>query len=465
NNSLSNATLIFHNPVESPVQATVEMYSKAFKDDAATVKYKWQFFGIPLRTASATPTFDGSYVREMHENDTPLHWEQLGNSSVLNSFKGYEITQAIPRTVYFQGDLENSDYNSGQLAFTSVAAYPGQHLIGNPYTAAIDISKIVFGDQMLKTVYLYNTGSSEDWANSSADSSNTSYNNHTPGQYIAVPQANAGDAGLQNQIPSMQAFLVKAKANDPAATVSIPYSTANTVVKDTTLQRVKPLKKICILINVKGKKYGDSMWFFSIPNCTHNFDNGWDGEKIFGSSLAPQIFAMEEDGNYQVNSVNDMDNTDIGFWAGIDSTYTMTFTNTNTSLQYTSIYLLDLLENTLTDISQTGTSYTFTALPSDSPEKRFKIITKPNIISSLETYNQANTQLTIFSSQNKIIVQNKSEVAGDLLLFDIEGRAIQTTVFIANGVTTIPMNLPAGVYLAKGKTSQEEVMKRLLIRK
>jgi hypothetical protein len=32
--------------------------------------YKWQFFGIPVRTmTTASPTFDGAYVRELNEND------------------------------------------------------------------------------------------------------------------------------------------------------------------------------------------------------------------------------------------------------------------------------------------------------------------------------------------------------------------------------------------------------------
>ncbi|MDD5185578.1 MAG: T9SS type A sorting domain-containing protein, partial [Paludibacter sp.] len=73
--------------------------------------------------------------------------------------------------------------------------------------------------------------------------------------------------------------------------------------------------------------------------------------------------------------------------------------------------------------------------------------------------------LKVFSSQNDVVVKNMSDIPGELTLYDIEGRMLQKFKFIANGVTTIPMNLPAGVYLAKGKTSQEEVMKRLLIKK
>jgi len=207
------------------------------------------------------------------------------------------------------------------------------------------------------------------------------------------------------------------------------------------------------------------MWIFSDPYCSHNFDNGWDGEKFFGSALAPQIFAMEADGNYQVNSVNDMNNTDIGFWAGVDTNYTLTFTNQNFGLQYSNLYLRDLQENTITDITQSGTIYSFTALPTDSPVKRFNILTRSkNTDTSFESPNAENKQLKIFNSQDNIFVHNSSNMSGNLKLYDISGRCIQNKPFIANGVTTIPMNLPAGIYIAMGTTANQEVTERLLIR-
>ena len=470
----ANGSLIFHNGSGSPVQGTVEMYSIAYWNltNSVGAKYKWQFFGIPVHSlASTSPTFDGAYVRQLHENDSPAHWEQLNNASGLTSFTGYEITQAAAKIYVFQGQLENSNY-SATLPYSSLVTYPGQSLIGNPYTAAIEISKIVFGSKMLKTVYIYNTGSYNDWqlagSGNASDSINT---NTTPGQYTAVPQAQAGNAGLQHQIPSMQAFLVRAQANDVNATLSIPYSSVGTVVGDSIAQRVKglPVKesptKVWTTIDVKGSRFADKMWIFSDPYCSHNFDNGWDGEKFFGSALAPQIFAMEADGNYQVNSVNDMNNTDIGFWAGVDTNYTLTFTNQNFSLQYSNLYLHDLQENTITDITQSGTSYSFTALPTDSPVKRFNILTRSkNTDTSFESPNAENKQLKIFNSQDNIFVHNSSNMSGNLKLYDISGRCIQNKPFIANGVTTIPMNLPAGIYIAMGTTANQEVTERLLIR-
>ena len=53
-------------------------------------------------------------------------------------------------------------------------------------------------------------------------------------------------------------------------------------------------------IDVQGTRFSDQMWLFSVASCTYGFDNGWDGFKMFGTTLAPQIFAWEPDGYYQV---------------------------------------------------------------------------------------------------------------------------------------------------------------------
>jgi len=474
-----NGSLIFHNAYGSPVQATVEMYSIASWTlvNPVGAKYKWQFFGIPLRSiATTSPTFDGAYVRQLHENDTPAHWEQLSNTSGLTSFTGYELTQAAAKTYVFQGQLENSDY-SATLPYTSGASYPGQSLIGNPYTSAISISKIVFGSKMLKTVYIYNTGSLVDWQNAGSGNSSDSINtNTTPGQYTAVPQAQAGNAGLQHQIPSMQAFLVRAQSNDANATIYIPYSVASTVVADSVPQRVSAMHssaaasaKVWTRIDVAGTRFADKMWIFTEPYCSHSFDNGWDSEKFLGSALAPQIYSMETDGDYQVNSVDNMNNTYIGFQTGEDSIYTMTFSNQNLGLKYTNVYLVDSVSKKTVDVTDSGATYTFKTLPTDTIIKRFKIVTilntvtDPNPPTGITTPTADDSTIKVFNSLQTLFIDNKTNENGFILLYDIAGRFIARYQFAGNEVTTFQTGLSPGSYIAKAVTNSLKVTKQLLI--
>ncbi|MDP4240884.1 MAG: hypothetical protein Q8904_15580, partial [Bacteroidota bacterium] len=465
-----NGSLIFHNASspESFVPATVEMYTKA---NRIAGSYKWQFFGIPLKSIQANPTFAGSYVREMHEDVTGTtgHWVQLQNESVLTSFTGYEITQETSKIIRFKGNLENADYGPVKLSYTSEATYAGQHLIGNPYLAAITIKNtvtpsnaLIFGDGMDKTVYLYNTGSYADW--SSNEFSNG--DNSAPGQYLAIPQNNAGSSLLPASIPSMQAFLVMVNAPGETATISIPYSSTGTVVKNTTQQRAPTSDLISTRIDVKGSMFGDSMWIFTVPTCTRGYDNGWDGYKIMGSSLAPQLYAMESDGDYQVNSVDDINNTYLGFRAGIDTIYTLTFTHQNRDTRYQHLYLTDLSANITVEITATGTQYRFNSNLGTSLEKRFKLIATADAIDIPTENKSADARvhsLTVFSSQNIIFVNNRSNLKGSLYIYDITGRMIQKMQFEAHVITTLPVHLPGGSYLSRAVTMSEEATTKLAI--
>ena len=460
-----NGSLIFFNT--DPVQATVEMYSKAACTNKDTkTGYKWQFFGIPLLSMnSANPTLYGAYVRKMNEDIDP-HWQQLTNESSLSAFTGYEITQLDPATYTFQGQLINGDHTIN-LTYTSGKQYAGQNLIGNPYTAAIDISKLIYTGNVYNTVYIYNTGSYDDWVKAgNGTKSDSTDKNITAGQYTAVPKNLAGSASLPNQIPSMQAFLVKASTS--TASLTIPYnSVVGTLVANSVPQRSKGMHtksssdKIWTVIDVKGSRFSDRMWIFTEPVCTHSFDNGWDGEKIIGSGLAPQLYAMEADGDYQVNSVDDINNTYLGFQAGEDSLYTLTFTHQNLVLKYGNVYLVDSVAQQTVDITSDSTKYTFLSLPTDTIVRRFKIITNPDITTNVTTPALASTQLNVFSSNHSVYIDNKSDEKGSLYLYDMTGRIIQKYDFTAQGITTFQTNVSPGTYLVKGITKSRTVTKNI----
>ena len=464
--SAANGTLIFSNSSNAPVMGTVEMYCKASWDLANTTpggKYKWQFFGIPVTSIDASPVFDGDYVRLHNEAGngagytSDKRWIQLTTYSTLSPFFGYEITQPAERSYSFQGQLINSNFST-TIGYTATSDYPGQHILSNPYTAAIDITQMSFGDGFDKTVYLYNTGSQADWTSQGGT------NGNNPGQYIAAPQNTAGQGGIPGQIPSMQAYLVVVKDTIPSTrTLIINYNSG--VIRNIDRQRVAAFNdstavKVYTMINIAGKRYSDKMWLFTDPACSHGFDNGWDGTKFIGTSLAPQLWAKESSGDYQVNAVNNINNTELGFIKGEDSTYTMTFTHCNTSAMYPSISLMDYATNTVTDITQSGSTYTFAVVPAFTQVNRFKIISGTtalnNIINTTDTYK-------VYNSLNTIFVENSSNKTGTLAVYDVAGKAINNYRINADGLTTIPTNLTAGSYLLRINSSKDTYSKLIVI--
>jgi hypothetical protein len=403
------------------------MYSPASWDKTKPInqKYNWQFFGIPVASLAALPTFYGAYVRELFENsnDTALHWQSLTNESVLIPFKGYELCQQNANTLYsFKGQLVNSNFSSGQFIKTTTGnpLYPGQHLFANPYTAAIDIKLIDFGSGVEATAYLYATGTFVQWRSNKLNMTGA-----IPGQYFSVPKEQAGGFGIPRQIPSMGTLMVRVpKANATTEFSYVNFNYNNVAMGNSERQRVKTASttdnQTTTVIEVEGENAADRMWLMSNEGFTRGFDNGFDGIKLKGSALNPQLYAVEKDGEYQVNSVDDLNNTTLAFQAGQDTEYKIKFTHSeNTSLKYNKILLHDLIENRIVDITSNGSEYTFNATSASSSVLRFKIITQTN---NSETLKSDVSKAYYFN--NQLYVQNFSDISGRVYVYDISGRTV-----------------------------------------
>jgi hypothetical protein len=467
----ANGSFIFPNATN--VLATVEMYSKAHSvvtgieyplGSGKLSRYSWQYFGIPVDSITASPTFDGSYVRSLYEPGTdPLnHWVQLNNLSKLAPFYGYEMTQDVTtgKLIVFQGHLKNKNWTSPIQVRTGATGvlFPGQYLFANPYTAAIDIQKFIshLGSDTGGNVYLYSTGSLVDWGTTGSQGS---ANGTSAGQYQVVTSATG--TGIPTQIPSMQAVLVQMKTGGlSGSTVTFNYSD---IVKNTDFQRVKSNVEVSAptmsytMIDINGSGYSDRMWIFSGSTFTHRYDRGWDGPKLMGIELAPQLYALEQDGNYQIDCVDDMNNTVLGFQRGVDTVYTLTFTHQNLSGKYAGIYLADLVENKTVDITQSGSTYSFVADSTSTPVKRFLILTRG--IENVAT----NAELKLFNSGNSIYIQNSGKQFGELVIYDMMGRAIKKAKFGPYGVTTVKTGAVPGAYVVNAATGTERVNKKVII--
>jgi hypothetical protein len=463
NTSSYNGSLVF---ASGTPQATVEMYSPAKYNLSLPTgsKYTWQYFGIPVTSLAYSPTFNSAYVRKWDESVTSYYdvWVRDNNGtslmlaagSTLEPSKGYELVQSANKKYSFTGTLVHSDFNQS-LPYTPTAYFKGQTILSNPYTAAMDVKNITFGANTVAAVYLYNTGTFNDW--SSADGQHTPGSG--PGTYTVSTPGSAGLDGVPAQIPSMQGFLVYSNAVG-GGSISYSYSS---LVNSTERQRAKQSAgttstKIGTMIDVIGTNYSDRMWLLDNAACTRNFDNGYDGPKMLGFAEVSQLYGMEEDGIYQIDAVNDLNNTYLGFQPGTETSFKLVFKHQNTDLKYSQLYLVDLVANTTTDITQSGTEYQFTSTANDAT-KRFKIVTPTTALNQTI----GSTGLNIFSSDKTIVVNNTSASAGKLSIFDTTGRIIQVSDFGRNCLTNIQTTLSKGTYIIKAVTSTEKTSKCIIL--
>lgn len=216
----------------------------------------------------------------------------------------------------------------------------------------------------------------------------------------------------------------------------------------------------CTVIDVVGSRYGDSMWLFTVDGTTELYDNGWDGLKIFGSALAPQIYVAGLDFNYQVYTSSNINNTVLGFIPGEDSVYSMIFRHYNIEQKYPELYLIDKLENNVVNISQEGYNYIFKSFPGE-PLNRFEIVTSlSNVPDSVEVkpknpnkgrgFNsgKSKSKPVVFFNGDNLIVDNILGEAHVLNLFD-SGTGLKAGAYNISSkvVRLIKTQLKAGTYI------------------
>jgi hypothetical protein len=247
----------------------------------------------------------------------------------------------------------------------------------------------------------------------------------------------------------------------------------------------------------------------------------------------PQLFAMGEDGNYQVYSVNDLSNSYLGFRAGEDSVYTLTFNHEFIETRYQHLYLVDLVENKTVDVFAAGSKYTFSAPRTAEPVKRFQLITSlpgvpevvavvvptpivpivtpevpvvvpevpvvvpvivpevpvvvpvivpvvvpdPVVVADGKDKKDKNNKdgkgnkepkvkkVKVYNSNKTIIIENDDVENGEITLYHAQtGRAVKNLKFKAHGTTSVSVEVPKGIYVAKGSTKNEVITQELIIR-
>lgn len=492
-------------PCDDVVMGTVQMFARGYQGDVVSwtdnipnsptfgeefkYSYLWQYFGVPVASVSANPTFKGSYVRKYNENlNGPNYfqkWEPLGNTSILEAFAGYELTQKATKMIEMQGALQFCDKT---LTMTRQAMPVkdklgndvyyglGYNIFGNSFTSAINISKIIFPEDptdVEKTVYLYNTGRFTDWANAEVEG-----NGQTAGSYITIPQNTSEAVG--DNIPSMQGFLLKfdetVTVPGEPATVTLKYADGG-VVKNTKPQLVKRADDVApqqatpvskeelsyLRVNLVSKSTRDVLWLFSQPGTTENFDNGWDGRKFFGTPTA-FIYTETPDGPMQVHTNSTIDGTYITLYTNKDTEYTLTLVKTNLG-NYKDLVLQDLKTGTVMPLTSDSTVYKFTSDNTNNAEKRFLLSGKYKSNKGKGKGQVADdSQLGGYyiASEKTLVLDNNTGAEGMYYIYGPSG-VLMASGTLSEGSARYPVSLKPGAYTVRLRTDNAQKAIKVLV--
>ena len=420
----------------------------------------WQYIGAPGEGA-ATDIL-GTTVLYLRSEEKG--WVRLKTFwAELEAFAGYALTQKAQPEFTFYPQLINED-KTIQLTYTS-NGMQGDNLWANSYMAPLDITKFTpddFTGNVTRTFYLYNSGSYDQWEK---DTSSVSTAGEVPGRYYAIPVLAARALGdeAQTVVPPMQGVYMKAGEGGGEIKLSYEKHVWNNTQ---TAQMNKPLRIAGrnesaekqntdfqrVRLQVTSENSGaDRMYIIQDSMATSGYDNGYDAPKQMADNLM-NIYTNEPFGKMEISSTDNMNEMYIGFQAGDDSQYTMTFS----SLIGDSLYLYDMEADEYIEMTENG-KYQFSATPMSTNDLRFQLLVAPDLPDNAPEQggdvatmieNLSTTKLWI---SDKMVYVTNVQPNSTLAIYGLGGICV-AQYQIPEGMKNVQYpisNLPVGVYIIR----------------
>jgi hypothetical protein len=395
--------------------------------DQETGKKKkyWSYVAVPIQEAPIPEFFYHGFT---YLYDETQGWIKKGDGTTLYPFQGIGASLQTGNKETFYGKLATTDDQDIILTKTAGVG-EGQNLIGNSWTAPIQIANFEEADfnGATATVYVYNTGRDDVYKNPTyVEGSVENDGAATAGQWIGVP---IGVAGLPEYtglkvIPAMNAFQVN---TEQETELHLNYNRLvrgegkGGVNSESNLNQPmraphKPIEAL-MRIRVAGEKTHTDMWLLQDERFDYGFDNGWEAEFVEGDDRSAQLYAVSEIGKMAFLAQPELDGTLLGFAPSRDGAeYTFSFYYTGSQ----KLYLNDLKLQTSTLVSDNDT-YLFTYEKGD--EQRFIISTAPFNIPDIST-GVGNTTNGENAKAVKFIKDDKIFIFVNGTLYDATGKMV-----------------------------------------
>ena len=448
-------------------RATVNYQTRSTLDSGANQLATWQYIGAP--GANCQFTVDG--ITWLYQWSEPQNWVNKTGTLTLAPFAGYAITQYGKPTYSLVADLIHS--NQTITLTKTPSGMNGNNLFANSYMAPIDAKNFTpedFSDyntgreDIVKTFYIFNSGSWNDWNKYDTEQSKGSNGNDTPGQYCAVPAFSSQymDGAEITTLPPMQGIYVI--ANTDGAQIHLNYDKhvwkAGTN-PDVTTDMHEPMRspqrmqaqeqmqqdsfrRIRLQLN-SANSGADRLYVIQTDETTPLYDNGYDAPNQTVDGLT-NIYTTESFGKMEVSCSNHIDSMYIGFQAGSDTQYTLSFS----SLIGDMLYLQDLEQDTIVAMQQ-DMPYTFSATPLTINDHRFRLLLYPEEYSdtpNTPTDTDPADNIRVWLNNNVLHIIG-APANSTLHIYNLSGAHIFTQIISDTPYTYNLSHLSASVYLVR----------------
>ena len=438
----------------------VHFTTKANMKNGGNKDAAWQYIGAPgAETQMQVVNTSTLYLRS-EEKGWVRQWD---NNASLTPFAGYAFTQKDQPSIDFTPRLV-TDNQIITLTYTE-GGMKGDNLWANSYMAPIDIKKLGkedFSGAVDQIVYLYNCGSWNEW---NKDQSAIKTAEEQPGRYYAIPvgSARALDATYdQTVIPPMQGVYMVANSGGGSLTLnyekhvwnceSNEMNRALRIAGKRTAEEDYLSSILRVRLQINSQNSGaDRMYLIQDSTCTANYDNGFDAPKQMTDGLL-NLYTNEACGKMEISATDNIDGIYLGFAAGEDEVYTMTFT----SLIGEDLYLYDVEQDTLVGMAN-GETYEFAAAAKSTNDMRFQILVNPELSDyqpnggngdgvTTDIYDVQTQQLWV---QDKKVYIAYASANSTLEVYTISGVAVAKYAIGYAPCTLDLSNMPTGVYMLR----------------
>ena len=359
----------------------------------------------------------------------------IGSTQVVyffNNFTGaWESNMNIPLTpgvgyitrsnnnLQFRGDLNFSSFSLP--IYRSTKGF-GWNLIGNPYTAMLDFSKMI-NDDIEPTFWL--------WQNESGIYGTMNFESEV---FINLNS---------NFIPSNHAFFVKVKTGVESTNISFSpaFLSANTTtyLKSGQVSNVDQLK----LAAVSGLVEDETAFAF-ISSASNGVDK-YDSEKYLGRSAnVLELFSLVGNTRLAINGMP-LDKTvtiPLGYSTKTAGNYSIKL-NTNTT--ESRLFLRDDVAKVTKELLA-GSAYSFNVASPETNHSRFSLVVERVLTGESPKVKNADGLRAMVKDRKLSVLVSSSMLGAEYYVVDMGGRLLIKGIFIEEGMVDLGQ-LPIGSYV------------------
>ncbi|RMA57756.1 discoidin domain-containing protein [Ulvibacter antarcticus] len=409
-----------------------------------------------------TPAVVGVNFHDQESND----WSNFVGQ--LTPGEGYLV-----RPSYTAGGTYNYEYNQGTLnnGIITYSAFFGDdkedspNVISNPYASAIDATMLIANNAMIDEVYF--------WEHLTTPVSgipgplNENFNMEDISTYngtMGIPASNdPGTSTTPNGVISTgQGFGIKANAGG-----NVTFNNAMRLTTgNTTLRRSVPKDLLWLTVREGEYHMGSTAGIGFLQSASENLDPGFDTQKL---GTVVSLYSHLPDGSEQLGIqgreiFDDAITIPMGFSTLVDEDgglpYVISISDMEGSLiEEATVYLIDHLENTVTNLSEGN--YEFVA-EAGTYDNRFTLQFESLILDVNASELDA---VSIFPNptQNTINIVSPNAALTGIEIFDLRGRSVKRVTITSETTQRIDIsNLESALYFVKISSENGLITKRII---